>query len=283
MTWAGWIKTACEQKCGSALRCARWFEWAVPRRVRPVSSPALAATPGAASPVPIAASGSAEQANEVWKTETSGLGISVGIGSQYTFLGAQAAYYVQLPRSRMRVAPYAAIGAHCGSDDCTTGKMFGLLGSWGRKHRLLVDMFAGTVTARTISAHGESGVTQGYWGMGIAAGYEYMTFDGFFVRGDRDVIVAASNDESTVEMLMNGIDWSQESDRDSAPLIGQPNEDFPIGGGQRFSYVSMDTYRARGLSGFVISSRFSAEKAESFQRSFESGREFRPDYRVRDS
>ena len=117
------------------------------------------------------------------KTETSGLGLSVGLGSQYAIFGAQAAYYVQLPHPRFRVAPYAGIGALCFEDDCTTGWMFGAMGSWGRKHRLVLDAFYGTVTAYSISVHGEPAITQAFTGVGLAAGYEYMAFGGFFLRG----------------------------------------------------------------------------------------------------
>jgi hypothetical protein len=117
------------------------------------------------------------------KTETSGLGLSAGLGSQYAFLGIQAAYYLQLPRSLVRVAPYGGVGLFCMEDDCTPGWMFGAMGSWGKKHRLLVDAFYGTVTAYALRVHGEPAITKPYTGTGLAVGYEYMAFGGFFLRG----------------------------------------------------------------------------------------------------
>jgi hypothetical protein len=117
------------------------------------------------------------------KTETSGLGLSAGLGSQYAFFGVQAAYYLQRPRALVRVAPYGGVGLLCLEDECTTGWMLGAMGSWGQKHRLLVDLFYGTVTAYGFQLHGEPSVTKTFTGTGLAVGYEYMAFCGFFVRG----------------------------------------------------------------------------------------------------
>ena len=133
--------------------------------------------PSATAPVPRGS----DDAN--LKTYTSGLALSVGFGSQYPIVGAQAAYYFQLPRSRLRVAPYGSIGALCFEDDCTTGWMLGAMGSWGKKHRLVLDAFLGTVTVISLQMHGEPGVTQTITGSGLALGYEYMAFSGFFLRG----------------------------------------------------------------------------------------------------
>jgi hypothetical protein len=129
------------------------------------------------------------------KTLTSGLGLSAGIGTQYAILGLQAAYYLQLPRSRFRLAPYAGIGAAVCTDEerdssCILGKAFGLLGSWGNKHRIIADAFVATLGVSWFSLHGEPSHTDTVWGSGLALGYEYMAFDGFFVRSSLGVSYA---------------------------------------------------------------------------------------------
>jgi hypothetical protein len=126
--------------------------------------------------------------NELRKTETSGLGLSAGLGSQYPIVGLQAAYYVQMPHSLFRVTPYAGVGAGlCNTaprGDCATGWVLGAMGSWGHQHRIMFDAFYGTVNAYWFSFHGEAPETRAVPGAGLAVGYEYMAFSGFFVRTD---------------------------------------------------------------------------------------------------
>lgn len=130
----------------------------------------------------------AATAEELHKTETSGLGLSAGIGFQYPIIGAQGAYYFQLPASLFRVTPYAGIGGGlCTSaprSDCAMGTVFGAMGSWGHNHRIMLDAFYGTVGAYSLSFHGEAPDTKATWGVGLAVGYEYMAFSGFFARID---------------------------------------------------------------------------------------------------
>jgi hypothetical protein len=54
----------------------------------------------------------------------------------------------------------------------------------------VIDAFYGTVTAYSLSMHGESATAKGYSGVGLAAGYEFMTLGGFFVRGDVGAVYA---------------------------------------------------------------------------------------------
>ena len=117
------------------------------------------------------------------KTQTSGLALSAGFGTDYVMLGVQAAYYLQIPASLFRVVPYASVGTLCHEGDCARGAVFGALGSWGKRHRVVVDAFYGPVVAYSLSMHGEPAVTKAYSGTGLALGYEYMAHSGFFVRG----------------------------------------------------------------------------------------------------
>lgn len=142
-----------------------------------------------------AASGDqAPSIEKVQKTETSGLALSAGLGSQYPLIGVQAAYYFQMPHSLFRATPYASIGgAVCTSvrqSECTFGAAFGAMGSWGHRHRILADVFYATVGATSLSFHGEEPDTKPRWGAGAAIGYEYMAESGFFVKSDAGVTYA---------------------------------------------------------------------------------------------
>lgn len=132
--------------------------------------------------------------NEPQKTETSGLGLSAGIGSQYPYVGIQAAYYLQVPHSLFRITPYAGIGgAICtgaARADCVVGETLGAMVSWGHRHRILADAFYGPVLAYSLSFHGEDPKTQASSGIGLAGGYEYMAASGFFLRADLGVAYA---------------------------------------------------------------------------------------------
>jgi hypothetical protein len=114
------------------------------------------------------------------RTETSGAAVSIGVGSQYPLLGAQLAYYLQVPNSLFRVTPYAGMGALL-CPECV-GASFGVMGSWGCKHRIVVDAFYATVVSTWYSLHGEARHYSVVWGTGLAVGYEYMAFGGMFVR-----------------------------------------------------------------------------------------------------
>jgi hypothetical protein len=113
-------------------------------------------------------------------TETSGLAVSAGVGSQYALLGVQAAYYLQVPHSLLRATPYASVGVVlCPS---CLGAAFGVMGTWGRQHRLLLDAFYGTVGSSWFSLHGEERHYEVTWGVCFQIGYEYMTPSGLFAR-----------------------------------------------------------------------------------------------------
>jgi hypothetical protein len=130
------------------------------------------------------------QAQERQKTETHGPALSAGIGSQYAGLGIQASYYLQLPGSQLRAAPFVGFGSVIwafGPQETEEawlplGTVAGLSMSWGRKHRLTLDFFYGAVGTTRVSLHGEEPDTSLEWGPGGAAGYEYATVSGFFLR-----------------------------------------------------------------------------------------------------
>lgn len=123
------------------------------------------------------------------KSDTHGPGVSAGIGSPYVGTGFQLAYYLPVPKTLFRVAPYAALGWvlwSFGPDDSedswVLGTTAGALTSWGRKHRLAVDLYYGAAGTTSLSLHGEPPDTELEWGPGAAVGYEYAADSGFFLR-----------------------------------------------------------------------------------------------------
>src|SRR6185295_5831769 len=151
------------------------------------------------------------------RAQTSGRGVSAGIGNQYPIIGVQAAYYFQLPRSIFRMTPYAGIGAAlCPAESsaaCTTGGVFGVMAAWGRRHRFMVDAFYGTVGTSYFSFHGEMPDTDRVWGAGLAIGYEYMARSGFFVRTDAGASYAlgppiwAPKDRFSIALTLIGVGY----------------------------------------------------------------------------
>jgi len=122
---------------------------------------------------------------ELRVTESDGLALSAGIGVQYVFAGLQAAYYFQVPHTLYRLVPYAAFGGGwCGSADSVLecALAAGVMGSWGHKHRLFVDLGYGPLGAYRFSFHGEKLMQHAVSGPYAALGYEYLSLAGFVLR-----------------------------------------------------------------------------------------------------
>ena len=120
-------------------------------------------------------------------TESDGLALSAGVGVQYVLAGLQAAYYFQLPHTLYRIVPYAALGiGWCGSPDSflECSLTAGVMGSWGHKHRLFVDLGYGPLGSYSFSFHGEEPLEQAVSGPFAALGYEYLSFAGFVFRSE---------------------------------------------------------------------------------------------------
>ena len=121
------------------------------------------------------------------KTETHGPALSAGLGSQYVGFGFQAGYYLHLPRTNLRFLPYVGFGWVLfvdadGENISTPGTAAGAAASWGRNHRLTVDLFYAPTSHTSLSLHGEPPDRRLEWGPGFAIGYEYAAFSGFFLR-----------------------------------------------------------------------------------------------------
>jgi hypothetical protein len=101
------------------------------------------------------------------KTETLGPALSAGLGSQYVGLGIQASYYLQLPDSKLRAAPFLGLGTvlwtlgpQVSEGAGPPGTVAGISTSWGWSHRLTVDFFYGAAATTEVSLHGETPDTQ---------------------------------------------------------------------------------------------------------------------------
>lgn len=138
--------------------------------------------PPAAVEVQVPSAGAVREEPRI--TESDGLALSAGLGTQYVLAGVQAAYYLQIPHSLYRVAPYVAVGVGaCGGDngvECAIGA--GVLGSWGHRHRLVVDLAYVPLTWYRFSFHGEAAHQFAVSGPALSIGYEYMGFGGFCMR-----------------------------------------------------------------------------------------------------
>ena len=140
--------------------------------------------PDAIASVPVQTASVLATPDEPRITETDGLALSAGVGTQYVAVGVQAAYYFQIPHSLYRLAPYIAAGVGpCGPDDgveCTVAG--GVLGSWGHKHRVFVDLAYVPLNRYHFSFHGEEPHRFVVSGPALSIGYEYMSFRGFHLR-----------------------------------------------------------------------------------------------------
>jgi hypothetical protein len=116
-------------------------------------------------------------------TETSGLAIGISIPTGAGLIGLRADYLFQLPRTLFRLGVHAAVGAYlCPEPECHPSYSFGALGSWGHRHRVILEVLTGTLGGVTLYLHGQSVASRAAWGVGSQVGYEYMAESGFFIR-----------------------------------------------------------------------------------------------------
>ncbi|HEX7481434.1 MAG TPA: hypothetical protein VF331_26765 [Polyangiales bacterium] len=104
---------------------------------------------------------------------TSGLALGLGVGNENALFGGHALYYLQLPNECWRIAPHVGVG-WIGA----TGVTAGVMGSLGRRHRLVMDLLAGPLA----STGGTDIKTRLYYGVAALVGYEYMAKFGLALR-----------------------------------------------------------------------------------------------------
>ncbi len=114
---------------------------------------------------------------------TSGLALGVGVGYQVVGFGGQVLYYEALG-SGFWVVPYVGSGVIGTNGKFRGGIAGGVMGAWGRAHRIVLDMSAGVGAAQTRTSPLTGNVidVRTRYGVSVALGYEYVADGGFWVR-----------------------------------------------------------------------------------------------------
>jgi hypothetical protein len=120
----------------------------------------------------LALSGQQAHAQDSDRAFTSGLSLGLGVGMENSGLGAHALYYVQLSE-RWRLAPHIGVGWIGG-----TGVAGGLMATFGRRHRLVLDALGGPMAADG----GTDQPTDLYYGVCVLVGWEWMASSGLTLR-----------------------------------------------------------------------------------------------------
>ena len=137
-------------------------------------------------------------------TDTSGPALAVGVGYQSAGLGGEFSYALQLPGTPLRVAPHVGAGYLPSELGGQTGWAAGLLASWGRQHRLVLDASYGLVTVLEMTDQGSTIAERAGYGVTASAGYEYMSELGLFARLQAGVSLVTDTDVSGSRWLPTG-------------------------------------------------------------------------------
>jgi hypothetical protein len=118
------------------------------------------------------------------RAHTSGAAIAIGTGTQTVFLGGQLLYYFQLPSPRWRVAIHLGSGLFPVPDDAGVQWGFngGTFAAFGRHHRLVFGIEAGTLGWSKLTLHGAQFAMRQHGGAGASVGWEWMSSFGMFTR-----------------------------------------------------------------------------------------------------
>jgi hypothetical protein len=117
------------------------------------------------------------------KSRTSGFALGTAVGSDNVFLGAHALYYLQVPDSRFRVA-FRVGGGVFSNQVKTAGAAFGVMGVFGRNHRMVVDLHTAPMGYQRLVLHGAELDVHPLYGIGLSLGYEWMASYGLFLRAN---------------------------------------------------------------------------------------------------
>ena len=115
--------------------------------------------------------------------ETSGPALGLGAGYQTPVFGGQLMYYLRPGERPISFAPYVGVGWWPGEEerDDVVGYALGVMGVYGRRHRLLVDVGYGLAAVEYRSdLFGNR--HRALYGATLAPGYEYMSYSGIFFR-----------------------------------------------------------------------------------------------------
>jgi hypothetical protein len=138
-------------------------------------------------------------ANADDRAGTSGLAVGTGVGNENAFLGVHLAYYLQLPNDRWRVAPLVGIGVFPGIS--SAGYAGGLMALFGKRHRMVMELLAAPY-----AAEGGTWTKDRYWyGVGLLAGYEWMTWYGLVVRSAVGIAYRPELSDQPINLAINVI------------------------------------------------------------------------------
>jgi hypothetical protein len=111
--------------------------------------------------------------------DTDGLALGAGIGMSVGGVGASASYHIQWPERRLSLRPHVGVGWF---DASVPGHAAGIAGAFGRRHRVIVDVQLATFGVQQLVLYGEELEDKLIYGIGLAAGWEWLSRSGFFVR-----------------------------------------------------------------------------------------------------
>lgn len=115
-------------------------------------------------------------------SETSGLALGAGFGTETAGLGFVAHYYLQVPDSRFRFALHAGTGTTFMFSESRWGGAGGVTASFGRRHRLLLDVYTSALGAQSLALHTRVEDVRILYGVGVSVGWEWIARSGVYVR-----------------------------------------------------------------------------------------------------
>ncbi|HEX6242500.1 MAG TPA: hypothetical protein VFZ61_16420 [Polyangiales bacterium] len=119
------------------------------------------------------------------RAQTSGPAIAIGTSTQTILVGGQLLYYFQLPSPRWRIAIHLGAGVYPvpeGDLGLPWGVNGGTFAAFGRHHRLVFGIEAGTLGWSTFRLHGTPMALRQHGGAGASVGWEWMSSFGMFTR-----------------------------------------------------------------------------------------------------
>lgn len=116
-------------------------------------------------------------------TFNDGPALGLALGSDGAGLGGFAAYYIAWPEQRLAITPHGGVGIPVVGMEVVPWSL-GILGSYGRRHRLVVDLHLKATDEQALELYGEEIDGERIFGVGLAVGWEWLSPSGFFVRAN---------------------------------------------------------------------------------------------------
>lgn len=112
-----------------------------------------------------------------------GPALGLALGADAGGIGGFASYYLRFDGSRFGVMPHAGLG-YVGVSGVGPGWSVGVGGSFGRSHRLVLDLNLSTVGAQELTLYDTTIDAKAIYGLGLTAGWEWLSKSGFFMRAN---------------------------------------------------------------------------------------------------